>query len=431
MSKKCWLAMVACTALLAACGSKKGPDQAEGGGKGAAEPVTPVEVAKVERGTIHHVITADAILYAVDQANVTAKISAPVKRFQVNRGDHVRAGQLLAQLENRDLEAGVQESKQLVEQAQAAYQTTTGAQMPEDLTKAQADVQSAKQALEAAQRVYESRVQLQNEGALAQKLVEDAKVALVQAQSQLQTAQRHLASLEQVGRRELVKNAQAQVDAAKARLQNAEAQLSYSEIRSPISGVVSDRPLYAGEMAPSGTAIVSVVDISRVTARANIPVKEAAAIRVGKPATISGPGAEVRGKVTVVSPAVDPNTTTVEVWVQAPNPGEKLKPGVTVKVVIAAEEIRNALIAPAAALLSSEEGGDKVMVIGKDSLAHEHKVDVGVREGEKVQIVKGVEEGEDVITVGGLGLDDKAKVQVGKGEDKEDKDAGKKEDDKK
>ena len=83
------------------------------------------------------------------------------------------------------------------------------------------------------------------------------------------------------------------VDAAKARYQNAAAQLSYAEIRSPISGVVADRPLNAGEMVSSGTAIITVMNISQVVARANVPVAQAALIRVGKPATISGPAGDL------------------------------------------------------------------------------------------------------------------------------------------
>ena len=88
-------------------------------------------------------------------------------------------------------------------------------------------------------------------------------------------------------------------------------QLSYAKIRSPISGVVADRSVYRGEMAASGTPIVSIVDISQVVARANVPVKEASMIKVGRPARIAGPDGDLPGKVTVVSPAVDPNTTTV------------------------------------------------------------------------------------------------------------------------
>jgi multidrug efflux pump subunit AcrA (membrane-fusion protein) len=393
------------------------------------EAATPVQVAKVTRDSIQRIIAAEAILYPITQSSVTAKISAPVREFSVNRGAHVRRGQLLGVLENRDLVAAVQENKGLVEQAQSAYQTVTGATMPEEFTKAQADVQAAKQALDAAQKVYENRQKLLQEGALAQKLVDDAKVAMVQAQSTYDTAQRHLESLQNVGRREQVKNAQAQVDAAKARYQNAEAQLSYAEIRSPIDGVIADRPLNPGEMVSSGSAIISVMNISQVVARANIPVAQAALIRVGKPATISAPSGDVPGKVTVVSPAVDPNTTTVEVWVQAANPGEVLKPGVTVRVSINAQTINDAIVVPPAALLSSDEGGDKVMVVSADSVAHERKVEVGVRETDKVQITQGLQEGEMVVTVGGLGLEDKAKVKIQKagegGKPDEEKDSGK------
>ncbi len=401
--------------IFCGCSGKSKPDADDAPKeRGAAEAVTPVQVAKVTRATVHRVISADAILFPVEQANITTKISAPVSRFLVKRGDRVGKGQLLAVLENRDLAASVQENKGMYAQAESAYRNTTAATMPDDLTKAQADVESASQAREAARKLYENRQALLKEGALAQKLVDDAKVAMVQAESQFATAQRHLESLQKVGRQEQVKGAQAQVDAAKARYQNAEAQLSYTEIRSPINGVVADRPLFPGEMAASGTAIISIIDVSQVIARANVPVKDAASIRVGKTASIAAPGGEVTGRVTVVSPAVDPNSTTVEVWVQAANPGGTLKAGTTVHVSIMAETIPNALVVPASALLSLEEGGEKVMVVGADSRAQERKVEVGVREGDKVQIAEGLKGGEDVITSGGLGLEDKAKVRVEK-----------------
>ena len=91
-----------------------------------------------------------------------------------------------------------------------------------------------------------------------------------------------------------------------------------------------------------------------------------------------------------------------------------LKPGATAEISIDAGEIPNAVVVPVAALLSSDEGGDKVMVAGADSLAHEHAVKVGVRSGDEVQILSGVNPGEQVIIQGGLGLDDKAKIQVTK-----------------
>jgi HlyD family secretion protein len=405
--------------VLTDCGKGKGKEAAE------AEPPTPVQVDDVTRGPIDVIVNANAVLFPFNQANVTSKISAPLRRVLVNRGDHVKVGQLLAELEARDLTAAEQESRSQLDQAQSAYQTTTAATVPEERTKAEADVQADQQAYDAAKKLYDNRVDLVKQGALAQKLADDARVVMVQAQSTLETARRHLQAVQQVTGAELQKNAQAQVNAAKAHLDSAAAQVAYASVRSPIAGIVADRSLYPGDTAATGAPIVTIVDITKVIARANVPVKDAASVMVGRPATITGPEGVLPGKVIVVSPAVDPSTTTVEIWVQADNPGEKMKPGGTVQVSIRADLIKDTLLVPAAALLNSDEGGEKVMVIqqqGKDMLARERKVNVGIREGNRVQILGGVNEGEKVITSGGLGLDDKAKVTV-KSEDDDDDDA--------
>ncbi|HEV8144843.1 MAG TPA: efflux RND transporter periplasmic adaptor subunit [Bryobacteraceae bacterium] len=392
--------------ILVSCGSK---EKKEGE---AAEAPAPVLVERAVHGAIDRMVIADAVLYPIDQANVTAKIVAPVKRVRVNRGDHVRAGQVLLELEAADLAAAASESKHQYEQTQAALQTLTGATVLEERTKAQTDVQTAQQTLDAAKKLYDNRAALQREGALAQKLVDDAKVAMVQAQSQLETAQRHLQALSQVSQREAIKGAEAQANAAKSHEAIANAQLSYALIRSPINGIVADRPIYAGEMPPSGSPLISIVDISQIVARANVPLKEASAVKVGRPARITGPEGDLPGKVTVVSPAVNANTTTVEVWVQAANPGELLKPGAIARIAIIAETIPDAIIVPATALLNAEGGGQKVMVVAANNVARERRVTVGVRQGDRVQIVSGVQEGDQVVVSGGLGLEDKAKVAI-------------------
>ena len=185
-------------------------------------------------------------------------------------------------------------------------------------------------------------------------------------------------------------------------------------MRSPIAGVVADRGVNVGDMASSGAALFSIVDISRIVARGNVPVNDAAALRPGQTATIKGPDGDIDGKVVVVSPTVDANTTTVQVWLQAANPHEALKLGSTVTIEIEAGDVPNAVIVPSSALLASDEGGEKVMVALPDNTARERKVQVGVHNGDDVQILSGVKPGEKVITTGGLGLDDKAKIVVGK-----------------
>src|SRR5579863_1629852 len=176
MSRKTmWMAALAgAVALLAGCGKK-----AAEGAAGDEEPPAKVTVETAVLGAIDHVVTADAALYPINQANVMPKLAAPVRRMLVNRGDHVRAGQAVAELESADLAASANESKALYEQSQAAYQTLTRATVFEDKTKAQAVVQAAQQTFDAAKKVYDSRVELQKEGALAQKLVDDSKVAMV------------------------------------------------------------------------------------------------------------------------------------------------------------------------------------------------------------------------------------------------------------
>ena len=395
--------------LLVLCGCAKEKEK-------ETEPVAPVQLIEVRKEPIDRVIVAEGILRALDQSAVMPKISAPVSKFFVNRGDHVTRGQLLATLENRDLAASVTDARGSYEQASANYRNVSAATVPEAIVKAQADVEAAKQQTDSAKKLLDSREQLFKEGALARKLVDEASVAYAQAKSQYDTARKHLESVQSVGRHEEVKGAAGQLESAKGKFEAAQAQLSYSEVRSPISGVVADRSVFAGEIAAAGTPLITVVDVSSVIARINIPQAQAAFVRVGQPAdvTASDGQLETKGKVTVVSPALDPQSTTVEVWVQAPNPGERFRPGGTVHVTIAAETIKDAIVVPLEALLPSDEGGSALMVVGPDSVAHQHKVTTGVRSDGKVQILSGAEAGQKVVVSGGVGLQDGAKVKVEK-----------------
>ena len=97
------------------------------------------------------------------------------------------------------------------------------------------------------------------------------RVAYAQAKSQYETAQQHLQSMQSVGRKETVKGAAAQLESAKAKYEAAQAQLAYSEIRSPISGVIADRPVWPGEMANAGSPLLTVMNISSVVARVQVP----------------------------------------------------------------------------------------------------------------------------------------------------------------
>jgi RND family efflux transporter MFP subunit len=239
-------------------------------------------------------------------------------------------------------------------------------------------------------------------------------VAYAQAKAQFETAREHLRAFESVGRQEQIKTAQAQVATARAQYRAAAAQSSYAEIASPIAGVIADRPLYAGEMAAPGSPLLTVMDTSRIVARANIPQALAARIAAGNAAIIhlTDHTIDVPARVTVVSPATDPASTTVQIWAEAANPGERLKPGASVQLRIVTGVIPKALVIPAAAILPGEEGGAAVWVVGADSTVHRKTVETGARDGGKVQILSGVAAGDRVVTVGGVGLDDNSKVRI-------------------
>jgi HlyD family secretion protein len=377
------------------------------------EPTVAVQAATAKKMPLNHTITAEAILYPLQQAAITAKISAPVKAFYVKRGAKVHKGQLLAVLENRDLTAAEVENKGNFEQAQAAYETTTAASLPEEVQKAQLEVKGTKLTWEAEEKVYHSREELFQEGALPRKEMDQAGVSLTQARSQYEIAQKHLDSLMAVGKRSELKSAAGQLQSAKGKYLGATAQLEYSEIHSPIDGVVTDRPMYAGEMA-AGTPLITVMDTSQVIARAHIPEADAAKLMVGNKAGISAPGMDtpVEGKVTVVSPALDPNSTTVEIWVQAANPQHSLRPGTSVTLSMIAQTVKDAVVIPAPALLTAADGGTSVMVIGTDGRAHQKTVKAGIRQGDDVQITDGLQGGERVVASGAYGLPDNTKIRI-------------------
>jgi len=370
------------------------------------EPVVTVDVAPVLSSAIQLKVKADAVLYPLQQAAIVPKITAPIKKFYVEKGSTVRAGQLLAELENQDLAGTVAEAKAASDQAEAVYQTTARATVPEDLRKSELDVQTTKETMDAQQKVYQGRQTLFKEGAIAQKDVNDALVAFTQARNQNELARTHLQALQAISQDQTLKGAAAQRDAAKARYESAQAQLAYSRITSPISGVVTDRPLFAGEMPAGGGAIITVMDLSQIVARAHVSQDEAKSLKVGNSARFipADGGAPIPGKVTIVSPALDPTSTTVEVWVQAANVGSRLKPGSSLRVETIAQSVPNALIIPEAAVLTSTSGSTSVMVATADNKPQKKSVTLGIHDNGNVQVTEGLVSGERVVTTGAFEL---------------------------
>src|SRR5215469_14378862 len=389
----------------------------------SSEPVA-VQAEHPSVGPISEQITADAILAPLAQAAIAPRISAPIRAEYVQRGAHVKKGQLLLSLEDRDLQGSALDSKGAVTSAQAAYATATRATIPEEVQKAQLDVDQAKANLEVANRTAEERKRLLQQGAISGRDTDTAIAAAVQAKATYDAAAKHLQSVENTTRKTDEEAAQGQLTSAQGRLVNAEAQVSYANLRSPIDGVVTDRPLFPGETAPAGSPAITVMDTSSLLAKLHIAQSAAQKLKVGGTAQVSIPGIEdpQTATVSLISPALDPGSTTVEVWLKLPNADGRYKVGTPVHAVLQGITIPNAIQVPTSAILPADDGSTNVLVVGPDGTAKKRPVKIGLRTSEKAQILDGVSPTDLVITEGGYGLDEGSKVKVG-GSETDDKGA--------
>jgi multidrug efflux pump subunit AcrA (membrane-fusion protein) len=381
-------------------------------------PVVTVQAEHPEMSAIAEHIPADAVLAPLAQAAISPKITAPVRRFYVQRGSHVKAGQLLAVLENRDLAAAVTDNRGAYTAAQATYAATTEAQVPEEYQKAQLDVAQAKANLDLNQSIVNARRQLFAEGAIPGRDLDTAQAALVQAQAAYDTAEKHLESQKSVAHKASLEAAKGQLTSAQGKYQGAEAQVSYSEIRSPISGVVTERPLFAGETVVAGSTLLTVMDTSVLLAKIHLSHQLAQQMRVGDASTIMVPGLtdSVPAKVSLISPALDPGSTTVEIWLRIDNKNGMLKVGTPVHASIVGRGAPKALTVPTSALLSAQDGSKSVMVVDADGAARSKPVTVGITDDGRAQITDGLTNADMVITSGNYALEDGTKVKVGAAE---------------
>ena len=406
--KPIWIGALAMT-LAAMPGCKK---------EVAPEAVVTVQAEHPEQGEMAEHILADAVLAPLAQAAIVPKVTAPVRKFYVQRGSRVKEGELLATLENNDLAAAAMDNKGSYEAAQAAFATATKAQVPEDAQKAELDFAQARANLELNESIVKSRKQLFAEGAIPGRDLDTASAALVQAQAACDAAAKHLESVRNVSREAALHSAQGQLTSAEGKFKGSQAQLDYTEIHSPINGVVTDRPLYAGETAAPGVALITVMDTTSLLAKAHVAQAVAQRMKIGDEADVRVPGVEkpVEAKVSLISPALDPGSTTVEVWLKLDNGMGTLKVGTPVKVAITGTTIAQAWKVPAAAILTAQDGSKSVMVVGDDGAAHRKAVKVGIEDGGDVQILSGLSATDTVITGGAYGLEDGSKVKVGPAE---------------
>jgi multidrug efflux pump subunit AcrA (membrane-fusion protein) len=380
-------------------------------------PVVSVRVAKAEKQTIAAQVSALGTVFPRDTAQVSAKVSAQIKQMPILKNRVVHAGDVIAVLEARDLQAQRGEAVAALGEARANARSVETGTIPQNNAQDQKALRDARAAVSNTRAIYERRQALYQRGGISKKDLEASQFDLTKAEDDLRLAEQTVAlrtgSLNPNDRAQ----AAARVLQAEQHLGTLDAQLSYATIRAPISGVITDQAVYEGSFAAAGTTLFTIADISEVIVKAPFSDTVAAQLKIGDTATVIPtdlPGEQMSGQVTLISRSADPANRSVEVWVTLGNGAGRLRTGGAAQVTIAANPKTEAVVVPASAvtLAATNASEGTVMVVDAESVAHETKVTVGIRAGDKIEIAEGLEGGETVVVEGNYSLPDEAKVEV-------------------
>jgi membrane fusion protein (multidrug efflux system) len=338
--------------LLAACNSGESAPPAGGRGPGGGGPnrdqPTPVEVAVVSRGALSREATVAGALEPIRVVGVNAQLPGALLSVRAEEGDQVRAGQLLAEVDSREIAA---------------------------------QVRSAEASLELARRTAERSDQLFKDRIVTAAEYERDQAALAAAE----------ASLDQLRTR-----------------------LGFARVTSPITGVITEKRVEAGDVVQGQTRLFSVADLSTLVVRVNVSELDVAGIRPGETADVrvdAIAGAGFRGTVRRVFPAADTVTRMVPVEVAIPSTSSgQLKPGFMARVTFRLGQRTGVLLAPASAVVGA--GDARAMFVVQGGRAERRPVRLGQVSAGRIEVLEGVAEGETVVVVGVDDVRDGGAVRV-------------------
>lgn len=394
--------------------------------KSAAEAEEPllvsVRVAKAERDSIAAEVTALGTIFARKEATVSSKIAGQIKTMALLKNKPVREGEIIATLENRDVQSQRAEAASAVEEARTNLRNITGGTIPQTAAQDEKALRDASANLANARAVYERRLKLYEAGGISKKDLDASDLARTTAENDLRlaeaTSRLHAATMSPNERRV----SEAKLKQAEDRLAALDTQLSYATIRAPFTGVITEQVQFQGEFAAAGGKLFTIGDTSEMIVKAPIADTAAAGLKAGDPVKVLPQdlsGDEVVGIISLVSKANDPQNRSVEIWVNLKNEGGRLRANSAAKVVVATQSASNVIVIPVAAVTldASTENTGTLMVVDEKSIAHETKVTVGIRAKDKMEITSGLKGGETVVIEGNYALPDETKVEVSEAED--------------
>ena len=386
-------------------------------------PVVSVKVVKAERGSIAAPISAVGTIWPREKAEVAAKVSAPIKKMALLKNRVVKAGEIIAILESRDLQAQRAEAVAALNEARANERSTITGAIPKTNAEDQKALMDARAKVNNARAIYERRRVLFEKGGISKKDLEQSQLDLTTAEDELKLQEQTVA----LRTNSLNPNdralASARTAQAQQRVATLDAQLSYATIRAPITGIVTDQFQYEGEFASEGGKLVTIADTSSVIVKAPFPDTAVAQLKTGDAATVvptDSSSEEMHGQITLLSRSSDPANRSVEVWVTLGNDAGALRANGAAQVTVFANSKTEAIVIPVSAvtLESSNANEGTVIVVDAQNIAHETKVTTGIRTADKIEIVEGLNGGETVVVEGNYALPDGTKVEIATQEEK-------------
>lgn len=361
--------------------------------------IDPSKLAKVERGDLAKSVVATGKVEPITKVEVKSKASGIVTKLYVDTGDRVKKGQLLAQLDKEEITAQV-------EQARAALQAAEA-----NLTSSQADWKRAKVDAEGPdvpllKRAYDRALGMAKEGVVSQSDLDNAD-----KNYQLALNKQNVAKAQVTVLLAKIAQSQAQVIQDQATLKQLDEQLGYTDITSPIDGVVLSRDVEMGDavssilvLGSSATLVMTLGDTSEVYVKGKVDESDIGKVYLHQPARIkveSFKDKTFNGAVTKISPmgVEKDNVTTFEVRVSINNPGGELKAEMTANAEIILEEHKNVLQIPEGAIMYDKD--KKASVEVPDSGAKDGKrkvaVNIGISNGAKTEVLSGLKLGQEVV----------------------------------
>jgi HlyD family secretion protein len=361
--------------------------------------IDPSKLAKVEKGDLAKSVVATGKVTPITKVEVKSKASGIVKNLLVDYGDRVKKGQLLAQLDKEEIEAQVEQSRAALQAADAT------------LSSSQADYERAKVDAEGPdvpllKRQLDRNTEMAKDGVVSAQALDDADRNYRMALNKQNVAKAQMAVL-----KAKISQSQAERTRDQANLKQLEEQLSYTDITSPLDGIVISRDVQMGDAVSSilvlgsgATLVMTLGDTSEVYVKGKVDESDIGKVYLGQPARIKVESFKDKtffGKVTKISPmgVEKDNVTTFEVRVSINNPGGELKAEMTANAEIILEEHKNVLQIPEGAILYDKD--KKASVEIPDSKAKDGKkklaVNIGISNGAKTELLSGLKEGDQVV----------------------------------